>query len=69
MRLPKLTGIERIKDQNEKQPRRGQVTAQGCNPFVCAGAVLRCLEPCTSGNVGACVACLGPLYESCKDCF
>jgi hypothetical protein len=69
MRLPKLTGVERMEDRNVKQPGARSVYAQGCNPFQCAGAVVRCLEPCTSGNVGDCIACLGPLYDSCKDCF
>ncbi len=69
MRLPKLTGLERIKDYGPKQPGRGHLYPQGCNPFKCATAVLQCAEPCTSGDTAACIACLGPLYASCKDCF
>jgi hypothetical protein len=37
------------------------LTQQGCNPFVCGAAVITC--------AAACIACLGPAYESCKDCF
>lgn len=69
MRLPKLTGVARAEDRNIQQPGRGGLYPQGCNPFTCAGAVVQCLGPCTSGNVSDCIACLGPLYNSCKDCF
>jgi hypothetical protein len=69
MRLPKLTGAERMEDWNVKQPGVALVYAQGCNPIRCAGAVVQCLGPCTSGNVSDCISCLGPLYNSCKDCF
>jgi hypothetical protein len=69
MRLPKLTGAERVKDPQSKQPGRGLVYPQGCNPIQCVGAVAQCWGPCTSGDVGACISCLGPLYAACKDCF
>jgi hypothetical protein len=46
------------------------LTQQGCNPFACAGTVAGCIAACASGvGTAACIACLGPAYESCKDCF
>lgn len=45
------------------------VTPSDCNFLLCGSKVLECVSSCTSGNVSACLACLGPSYEACKDCF
>jgi len=45
------------------------ITQQGCNPIVCGIATLGCAVACADTLGAACVACLGPLYGSCKDCF
>jgi hypothetical protein len=45
------------------------LTQKGCNPFVCGAAIISCAAVCIDTLGAACVACLGPAYESCKDCF
>ncbi|TFZ11486.1 hypothetical protein [Bacillus cereus] len=47
----------------------GGVVPQGCNALSCAGVVLSCASVCSTGNIAACMSCLGPSYEACKDCF
>jgi hypothetical protein len=42
---------------------------QRCNWLTCGSAVIACATACVSSGSAACIACLGPLYESCKDCF
>jgi hypothetical protein len=44
--------------------------SQSCDVFKCGVTVAACAGVCI-GTWGspACIACLGPLYESCKDCF
>jgi hypothetical protein len=45
------------------------LTQQGCDPFVCGIAALGCAAACVDTFGAACVACLGPAYSACKDCF
>jgi len=42
---------------------------QGCNWFECAGVAISCAAACVFSGSAACIACLGPAYSSCKDCF
>jgi hypothetical protein len=45
------------------------IVQSGCNWFRCAGAVATCAAACIAGpGSPACIACLGPAYDSCKDC-
>jgi hypothetical protein len=45
------------------------VMAQGCNPFTCGALVISCAAACADSAGLACIACLGPAYDACKDCF
>jgi hypothetical protein len=44
--------------------------SQSCNWLKCGASVAACAAVCI-GSFGsaACIACLGPAYDSCKDCF
>jgi len=42
---------------------------QGCNWLECAGVAISCAAACIVTEGEACIECLGPAYESCKDCF
>ena len=42
----------------------------GCDIFKCGGAVLKCGPQCIPNPLNpGCVACLGSVWDSCKDCF
>ena len=46
------------------------VTQQSCNWLQCAEGVAGCAAACLPDPLSpGCVACLGPLWSSCKDCF
>lgn len=47
------------------------LSQQGCDWFKCAGVAISCAAVCVGSGIAspACIACLGPAYESCKDCF
>jgi len=46
------------------------VTQQSCNWVQCGEAILRCATSCFPNPLNpGCISCLGPAYDSCKDCF
>jgi len=57
--------------------KRGQARAyqaqsliQSCDWLQCAGAVATCAGACIPDPFNpACIACLGPAWNNCKDCF
>ncbi len=47
-----------------------QSLTQSCDWLTCAGAVAGCAAACIPNPLNpACISCLGPAYNSCKDCF
>ena len=46
-----------------------QSLRQQCDWFKCAGVAIGCAAACIVTDGEACIECLGPLYDSCKDCF
>jgi len=48
----------------------GAASQSGCDLFKCGSAVIGCASVCLPNPLNpACIACLGPLWNSCKDCF
>jgi hypothetical protein len=42
----------------------------GCDIFSCGGAVINCAAQCIPNPLSpGCIACLGPAWGACKDCF
>jgi hypothetical protein len=47
-----------------------QSVTQSCNWLQCVEAVAGCAAQCIPNPLsGGCVACLGPLWDTCKSCF
>lgn len=47
-----------------------QTVAQSCDWLACAGKLVSCLGSCIPDPfTPGCLACLGPLWNTCKDCF
>ncbi len=45
-------------------------TQQGCDWLKCAEAGIGCVAACVPNPLSpGCIACLGPLWDTCKDCF
>jgi hypothetical protein len=43
---------------------------QACNWGTCAGDAIRCATSCYPNPANpACIACLGPIWNDCRDCF
>ena len=48
------------------------VAHSGCSPWdwiKCAAVVTACAAECADTGGAACIACLGPSYDQCKDCI
>jgi hypothetical protein len=44
--------------------------SQSCDIFACGGAIINCASQCIPNPLSpGCIACLGPAWNSCKDCF
>jgi len=47
-----------------------QSLMQSCDWLKCAGAVAGCVAECVPNPLNpGCISCLGPAWNSCKDCF
>lgn len=46
------------------------VSQSGCNILRCGTAIAGCASQCYPNPLNpGCIACLGPAWDSCKDCF
>lgn len=49
---------------------QAQSLTQSCNVLECVGAVAGCVAACVPNPLSpGCIACLGPAWNSCHDCF
>lgn len=51
---------------------QGGINAQGCGVgdwVKCGALVAGCAAACVVTDGAACIACMGPAYETCKNCL
>lgn len=71
MNLPTLGNVVRDPLRRPAALRASVNPLDDCDWIKCGFAIYNCYDKCEGAdNVGECVvSCLGPLYESCKDCI
>jgi hypothetical protein len=70
MRIPIQTPS--ITRGNQIKKLKNAVLPSGCSVgswFECAGLAVACAAACVVTEGEACIECLGPSYDTCKNCF
>ncbi len=71
MRLPRQAGTV-LRNLDRKRAARAGITPSGCSAWdwiKCGAIVAACAAACVITEGEACIECMGPSYESCKDCL
>jgi polyferredoxin len=71
MRLPRQAGTV-LRNVDRARARLGGITPQGCPWYdwlKCGAIVLACAAACVITDGEACIECMGPSYDSCKECL